>query len=70
MARVAWLIRRHLPNMFTYLRHRITNAGLEAVNAMIQWVKKTARGFRNIEHLKTAIYFYCGGLDLYRHKSR
>jgi len=70
MARVAWLIRRHLPNVLTYLRHRITNAGLEAVNATIQWVKKTARGFRNVEHFKTAIYFHCGGLDLYPHESR
>jgi len=65
MAAVAQLIQRHLPNGLTYLQHGITNAGLEAVNATIQWVKKTARGFRNVEHFKTAIYFPCGGLDLY-----
>ena len=65
MAEVATLIRRHFPNVLTYLRHGITNAGLEAVNATIQWVKKTARGFRNVEHFKTAIYFHCGGLDLH-----
>ena len=70
MAKVAKLIQRHLPNVLTYLRHRLTNAGLEAVNATIQWVKKTARGFRNVEHFKTAIYFHCGGLDLYPHESR
>jgi transposase len=70
MAEVAWMIRRHLPNVLTYLHHRITNAGLEAVNAMIQWVKRTARGFRNAENFKTAIYFHCGGLDLYPHESR
>jgi transposase len=70
MAAVAKLLHRHLPNLLTYLRHRITNAGLEAVNAIIQWVKKTARGFRNSEHFKTAIYFHCGGLDLYPHESR
>jgi len=69
MAEVAKLVCRHLPNLLTYLRHRITNAGLEAVNAVIQWVKKTARGFRNAEHFKTAIYFHCGGLDLYPHES-
>lgn len=67
MADVAKLIQRHLPNVLTYLQHRLTNAGLEAVNATIQWVKKTARGFRNVEHFKTAIYFHCGGLDLYPH---
>jgi len=70
MAEVAKLIRRHLPNILTYLRYGITNAGLEAVNAVIQWVKKTARGFRNPEHFKIAIYFHCGGLDLYPHESR
>ena len=55
-AAVAKLIRRHLPNLLTSLRHRLTNAGLEGANAVIQWVKKTARGFRNPEHFKTAIY--------------
>jgi transposase len=70
LAAVAKLIKRHLPNLLTYLRHRLTNAGLEGVNAVIQWVKKTARGFRNAEHFKTAIYFHCGGLDLYPHESR
>jgi transposase len=65
MTQVAWLIRRHLPNVLTYHRHQLTNASLEAVNATIQWVKKTARGFRNVEDFKTAIYLHCGGLDLY-----
>ena len=64
MAEVAKLIRRHLPNVLTYLRHRITNGGLEAVNATIQWVMKTARGFRNPEYFKTAISFHCRSLDL------
>jgi transposase len=67
LATVAKMIQRHLPNVLTYLQHGITNAGLEAINATIQWVKKTARGFRNVEHWKTAIYFYCGDLDLYPH---
>ena len=67
---VAKLIQRHLPNLLTYLQHRLTDASLEAVSATIRWVKKAARGFRNMEHFKTAIYFYCGGLDLYTHESR
>lgn len=64
------MIRRRFPNVLTYLHHRITNAGLEAVNATIQWVKKTARDFRNVDHFKTAIYFHCGGLDLYPLETR
>ncbi len=70
MAEVAKLIRRHLPNVLTSLRHGITTAGLEAVKAVIQWVKKTARGCRNPEHFKIAISFHCGGFDLYPHESR
>lgn len=67
MAAVAKLVRRHLSNVLTSLQHRLTNAGLEAVSATIQWVKKATRGFRNVEHFKTAIYFHCGGLDLCPH---
>jgi len=36
----------------------------ESLNAKIQWVKYTVRGFRNKENFKTAIYFHCAGLDL------
>jgi transposase len=28
-------------------------------------VKRLACGFRNRERFRTAIYFHCGGLDLY-----
>jgi hypothetical protein len=28
-------------------------------------IKRRACGYRNREHVKTAIYFFCGGLDLY-----
>jgi hypothetical protein len=49
----------------TYAKHRITNALGESVNAKIEKAKRMACGFRNREHYKTAIYFHCGGLDLY-----
>jgi len=52
-------------NIITYLRHRVTNAASESINAKIQWVKYTARGFRNLRNFIHAIYFHCGGLDLY-----
>ena len=51
-------------NIITYLKHRITNATSESINAKIQWVKYTARGFRNKQNFINAIYFHCGGLDL------
>ncbi len=58
-------LKRHLPNILTYFKHRITNATAEGLNSKIQMVKEMACGFRNREHYKTAIYFHCGGLDLY-----
>jgi len=69
LAAVAKRLKRHLPNVLTYVKHGITHAGLEAVNSTIQGVKKMARGFRNVENFKTAIYFHCGGLNLYPHES-
>jgi len=36
----------------------------EGLNAKIQWVKFSARGYRNRDEFKTAILFHCGGLDL------
>jgi len=61
---VARMLKRRLPNILTYLTHRVTNATSESINAKIQWVKYTARGFRNKKNFRTAIYFHCGGLDL------
>jgi transposase len=49
----------------TYYQHPVTNAMSEGLNSQIQKIKSMACGFRNIEHFKTAIYFHCGGLDLY-----
>jgi transposase len=58
-------LKRHIDNVVTYARHRITNALGESLNAKIEKVKRFACGYRNREHYKTAIYFHCGGLDLY-----
>jgi transposase len=65
--KVARMIKAHLPNILTYLRHRVTNAATEGMNAKIQWIKATGRGFTNRENFRVAILFHCGGLDLYPH---
>ena len=41
------MLKRRFANIVTYLRHRVTNATSDSLNAKIQWVKYTARGFRN-----------------------
>lgn len=64
MRYLAKTLRRHLDNILTYLTHRITNAVTEGLNAKIQWIKYSSRGFRDRERFKLAIYFHCGGLDL------
>lgn len=64
MIKVAGMLKRRLDNVLTYLRHRITNAGSESINAKIQWVKYTARGYRNKQNFINAIYFHCGDLDM------
>lgn len=63
--KVAKTLMNHLSNMLTYFKHRISNATSEGLNSKIQIVKQMACGFRNRDHYKLAIYFHCGGLDLY-----
>jgi transposase len=63
--KVAAMVKSHLHNILTYYTHRITNAVSEGLNSAIQTIKKRAGGYRNVENFKTAIYFHCGGLDLY-----
>jgi transposase len=65
MIAAAKLIARHLPNVLTYFAHRITNAVAEGLNSKIATVQKRACGFRNPNHFKIAVYFHCGGLNLY-----
>lgn len=43
---------------------RTTNAKSEAINSKIQWIKYTARGYRNVANFITAIYFHCGALNM------
>ncbi len=64
MLEVARMLKRRFENMITYLRHRITNAANGSINARIQWVKYTARGFRNKQNFIHAIYFNCGSLEM------
>jgi transposase len=45
-------------------RDHVNRPPSESINSKIQWVKYTARGFRNFEDFKNAIYLHCGALDL------
>ena len=65
MIAAAKLIARHLPNVLTYFTHRVTNAVAEGLNSKIATVQKRACGYRNRDQFKIAVYFHCGGLNLY-----
>jgi len=58
-------LKRHQAGLLSYFAHPITNAGAEGLNSRIQAIRVSARGYRNREHFKTAIYFHLGGLQLY-----
>ena len=62
---VARMLKRHLPGLLTYCKHRITNAVSEGLNSKIQSIKANARGFRNFDHYRISILFHCGKLELF-----
>jgi len=57
-------LRRTTPGILSYYTHRLTNAFSEGSNGVIERIKNTARGYRNLKSFKTAIFFHCGGLKL------
>jgi transposase len=63
--KVARTFKAHLPGLLAYFEHRVTSAGAEGLTSRIQAIRVSARGYRNREHFKTAIFFHLGGLDLY-----
>lgn len=65
LKKVAKTIKERLTNVVSYCTHGITNAMAEGINSKIMSIKRRVGGYRNRENFKTAIYFYCGGLDLY-----
>ncbi len=62
---VARSINERLANVVSYCTNGITNAVAEGINSKIMAIKRRVGGYRNRENFKTAIFFYCGGLDLY-----
>jgi transposase len=63
--KVAGMLKRHVDGVLRFVKHPITNGVAEGLNSKIMSIKRKAGGFRNPSHFTTAIYFHCGGLDLY-----
>ena len=60
-------LKSHIDNIVTYAKHQITNALGESINSKVEKVKRMACGFRSRAKYITAIFFHCGGLDVYPH---
>jgi transposase len=65
MRQAAATLKRHATGLLRYCQHPITNGATEGINSKIMTIKRKACGFRNPRHFEIAIYFHCGGLDLY-----
>ncbi len=65
LGKAADTVANHIYHILMYFKHKISNGTSEGLNSKIQKIKAMACGFRNKENFKTAIYFHCGGLELY-----
>lgn len=62
MKRVARTIRAHWDGVVAYLKTRVTNGAAEALNGIIQTVKRKSRGFRTVEYFRAMIYLVASHL--------
>jgi len=67
MKKVARTLEERLINVVSYCEHKITNAVAEGINSKIMAIKRRVGGYRNKQNFKTAVFFYCGGLQLHPH---
>ncbi len=63
MIDAAKTIKRHWNGILNYFDSRITNGILEGINSVVQLLKRSARGYRNIRNFMTMIYLRLGHLD-------
>lgn len=58
-------LRNHLWGILNAVIRKVDNSHAESMNSRIKTLKSRARGFRNKERFRNAIYFHLGGLQLY-----
>jgi transposase len=62
MKQAARTLRHHWDGIVAYLRTRVTNGAAEALNGIIQTVKRKACGFRTVEYFTAMIYLVASHL--------
>jgi transposase len=65
MRKAAHTVRNHWQGVVNAITRGVTNACTEGLNSKIEKIKRDAFGFRSRTHLRTAILFHCGGLELH-----
>lgn len=64
--RDAWgTLKKHLWGILNAVLLKADNSMAESINSRIKMIKNRARGFRNKERFRNAIYFHLGKLQLY-----
>ncbi len=61
MKKVAKTVKEHLWGIINAIILKVSNGPAESINSRIKTVKIRSRGFRNVDRLMNAIYFYLGG---------
>lgn len=56
------MVEPHWEGIAEYLKTRITNGAAEALNGIIQTVKRKSRGFRSFEYFQAMIYLVASRL--------
>jgi len=65
MKKVAATLKNHLWGIINAVVLKADNSHAESINSRIKTVKTRARGFRNKQRFRDAIFFHLGGLQLY-----
>ena len=65
MQQTAKTLKKHLWGILNAVLLGVDNSHAESMNSRIKTVKIRARGFRNKQRFRNAIYFHLGGLQLY-----
>ena len=64
MQELAEKIKRHRENILNSIRFQANSAKSESTNTTIKALVKMARGFRNLENMKSLIYLKCSDLTV------
>jgi transposase len=57
-------IKKHWSGVVAFLKTRLTNGVIEAVNGLLQLAKRLARGFRSLRYFRIMAYLKASGLHL------